>query len=357
MSDSFAMARARRALDEAGLDLDVPLTRASSVTNEVWLTDEYVVRVNRHPNQRLRREAALAPLLPNEVGYPGIVAYGGQMGADWLIVRRMPGTVLSRCWPGMTVDERRESVRQLSNILRHLHRVVCPPDLPEIDTPQLLSPHAFRAVDPLLEALDRAMSLPHVEPLMLAELKDLVLDTCAVIEPFDNRTLIHGDLHFENVLWDGQRVTALLDFEWAHAGPPDLELDIFLRFCAYPYLHVAEDYEHLTRAEDYADVPSWMTEFYPELFDAPNIFERCRIYSIAYDVRELLLFPPPRPPRELSKHHPYNRLERTLQGRSHLNRLAGNLAFDPLDFGMDEPDYGSANPLPSFGSFDTFGSS
>ena len=57
MSDSFAMARARRALGEAGLDMHLPLTRASSVTNEVWLSDEYVVRVNRQPNQRLRREA------------------------------------------------------------------------------------------------------------------------------------------------------------------------------------------------------------------------------------------------------------------------------------------------------------
>jgi hypothetical protein len=84
-----------------------------------------------------------------------------------------------------------------------------------------------------------------------------------------------------------------------------------------------------------------MAEDYPELFDFPNEFERTRIYSIAYDVRELLLFPPPRPPRELSKHHPYNRLERTIRGRSHLNRLAGNMAFDPFDMTGDDVDYGS----------------
>ena len=64
MSGSFALARARRALEEAGLPVDLPLERASSVTNEVWLSDRYVVRVNRQPNQRLRREAALGPLLP-----------------------------------------------------------------------------------------------------------------------------------------------------------------------------------------------------------------------------------------------------------------------------------------------------
>jgi aminoglycoside phosphotransferase len=300
-----------------------------------------VVRVNRSPNQRLHREAALGPFLPSEVGYPEIVAYGGQLGADWLVVRRIAGNVLSRCWPTMSVDERRSAVSQLATILKALHRFVPPNDLPEIDTPQLLGGHGFRAVDPLLEAIEKARGMPYVDGMLIEDVRQLVLDTCAAIEPFDVPTLVHGDLHFENVLWDGTKVTALLDFEWCRAGPPDLDLDVFLRFCAYPYLHVAEDYEHLTRAEDYADVPSWMAEDYPELFDFPLEFERTCIYSIAYDVRELLLFPPPRPPRELSKHHPYNRLERTIRGRSHLHRLAGNMAFDPLDFSGDELDYGS----------------
>jgi hypothetical protein len=328
MSDSFAMARARRALGEAGLDMHLPLTRASSVTNEVWLSDEYVVRVNRQPNQRLRREAALGPILPAEVGYPTIVAYGGQLGADWLVVRRVPGNVLSRCWPTMSVDERQSAVRQLSAILRQLHRFELPSDLPAIDTPQLLGGRGFRAVDPLLLALDRAAALPHVNQSLIEGARRIVLDTGAAIEPFAVPTAVHGDLHFENVLWDGMTVTALLDFEWCRSAPPDVDLDVFLRFCAYPYLHVAEDYEHLTRAEDYADVPGWMTDVYPELFDDPNAFERTRVYSIAYDVRELLLFPPSRPPRELSKHHPYNRLERTVDGRSHLDHLAGATTFE-----------------------------
>jgi hygromycin-B 7''-O-kinase len=242
----------------------------------------------------------------------------------------------------MTDSERRSAVRQLAGILLALHRTECPADLPAIDTPQLLGGNGFRAVDPLLSALDQAEQLAHVDRTLIDDVRQLVLDTGAAIEPFGITTLVHGDLHFENVLWDGMTVTALLDFEYCRPGPPDLDLDVFLRFCAYPYLHVAEDYEHLTRAEDYADVAWWLAEDYPELFDYPNAFERTRIYSIAYDVRELLLFPPPRSPRELSKHHPYNRLERTVNGRSHLHRLAGTMEFDTFDFN-GEPDYGSSS--------------
>jgi hygromycin-B 7''-O-kinase len=330
MSGSFALARARRALEEAGLPVDLPLERASSVTNEVWLSDRYVVRVNRQPNQRLRREAALGPLLPPEVGYPAIEAYGGQLGADWLIVHRVPGQPLSRSWPGMTRDERRRSLGQIADMLRALHQFDCPDDVPEIDAPQLLNGHTFRAVDPLLAALDKAERLEHVEPDFIEQTRLLVLGTCSVIEPFDQHTFVHGDLTFENVLWDGHAVTALLDFEWSRRAPADVDLDVFLRFASFPYLHVAEDYEADTRAIDYAEVPFWMAEDYPELFGFPHEFDRLRLYSIAYDVRELILFPPTRPVRSLSPHHPYRRLERTVRGLGHLDRLAGSVEADPM---------------------------
>jgi hygromycin-B 7''-O-kinase len=345
VNDPFALARARQALEDAGLPIDLVLERASSVNNEVWLSDRYVVRINRRPNQRLRREAAIGPLLPAEVGYPAVEAYGGQLGKDWLIVHRVPGRPLSRCWPGMTRDERRRAVGQIADKLRSLHQFDCPDDVPEVDAPQLLDPHTFRAVDPLLVALDAASTLPHVDPQLIEQVRSIVLDTCSTVEPYDQPTFIHGDLTFENVLWDGYVVTALLDFEFSRKAPADVDLDVLLRFCAFPYLHVAEDYEHETRAIDYAEVPFWIAEDYPELFSYPQQYERLRLYSIAYDARDLIAFPPARPIRELSPHHPLRRLERTVDGLSHIDRLAGNvdadtLALDPsgaLIAGFDTP--------------------
>ena len=352
MSDTFAMARARKALEEAGLDYRMPLERASSVTNEVWLSPEFVIRVNRQPNQRLHREAMLGPLLPPDVNYPEIVAYGGTLGADWLIVTRHRGNVLSRLWPGMPIEERREATRQLAAIMRRLHTIEAPDDLPDIAVPQLLDGRRLSAVDPLLEAIDRARPLPHVDGGFLDRLRAMAEDLAPAIEPFGVQTLVHGDLHFENVLWETDRITALLDFEYARPGPPDLDLDVLLRFCCYPFLHVAEDYEHLTRAEDYEPIPYWLAEDYPELFAHPQVFERTLLYSIAYGMRELLEMPPTRPPRELSRYHPYNRLDLIVQGRSHLHRLAGRAGTagleltgidDPFDPGFDDQGF-SLNP-------------
>lgn len=319
----FAQARARIALDAAGLDPEMPLEPASSVTNEVWISHDVVVRVNSLPNNRLRREADLARQLPAEVGYPRVLAYGGELGADFLVLERLPGHPLSRWWPRMTPTQRREAIRQLAGKLAAIHATVAPP-MPQLyKAPQLLdaAPTGDAAVAPLREALGKLRGLPHVDSRLVSDVEEIVDRTAGYLEPFDVPTLVHGDLTFENVLWDGERLTAILDFEWSRSGPPDLDLDILLRFCAYPHLHVAPDYEAITHAEDYADVPWWLAEDYPALFDAPYVFERVRMYGIAWDVKELLEFPPQVVPGKLHHDHPYHRLQRTVDGVGHLDLL------------------------------------
>ena len=59
-------ARAIRALAEVGASAE-GLERASSVTNEVWMTAHYVVRLNRDASHRLAREAALSEPDPARV--------------------------------------------------------------------------------------------------------------------------------------------------------------------------------------------------------------------------------------------------------------------------------------------------
>lgn len=317
----MAMARARHALLQAGLDSTVPLQAASSVTNEVWLTPTHVVRVNRRPNQRLRREAILGPSLPAEIGYPMVVAYGGRMGADYLVVKRIPGGPLAHAWPTMSTEQRRSAVSQIATKLKRLHQTPGPADLPVIDAPQMLRGETLSPVMSLLVALDQARSLAHVDRGLIDDVEKMVYELTPSIEPFDSQFLVHGDLTFENILWDGERITAILDFEWARTSPPDVDLDVFLRMCCLPQLHVADEHVDATRPADYADIPWWLREDYPELFEVPRQFDRLRLYGIAYDIRDLTMFPPPAPAKQLNEYHSLNRLRRTVVGNSHLDRL------------------------------------
>lgn len=319
---TLAELRARTALRRAGLDPSVDLERASSVTNEVWLSPTHVIRVNRARDNRLAREAALAPALPREVGYPQIVAYGGGPGEDWLVVERVPGVPLAHRWPDLNRDERRHAVAQIAACLKALHVTDVPAGLPPIaDAPQLLDPTAQDPTEPLIAALLSAARLTHVDPLIIEACTELVEQTAEASAPVTSTTLVHGDLTFENVLWDGDHVSAVLDLEWSRPGPPDLDLDIILRCCAYPQLHVAPELEARTHAEDYQGVPGWLAEEYPALFSAPAQLNRMRVYSLAFDVKELLAYPPEVPAADLSPLHPYHRLVRVVQRRSYLDEL------------------------------------
>jgi aminoglycoside phosphotransferase (APT) family kinase protein len=314
----LAQLRALQALEEAGVPRPRMLRPASSVTNEVWIADDVVIRINRRVDGRLRREAALADHLPPELGYPKVVAYGGRPGADFLIVERVPGNVLSRCWPTMSSEERHSAVRQLAGKLRVLHSTRTPRGLPALDAPQLLEAGSFTPIARLERSLAQVRDLPHVDRGLVDAIAMLVHELAPTIMPFGDATLVHGDLTFENLLWDGQRLTAVLDFEWSRGAPPDVDLDVLLRMCAYPFLHVAADYEKQTRPVDYVDVPRWLADDYPDLFGAPRLADRLTVYAVAYDVRELLAFPPQMPARSLSPYHPLNRLQNAVRGAGHL---------------------------------------
>lgn len=338
MTDLFAMARARQALAAAGLDPHLELERLSSVTNEVWRTEEFVIRVNRRISPRLHREAILGPQLPAEVGYPEIVAYGGELGGDWLILRRMPGQMLSRCWPTMSDADRCEAVRQLAGKLKALHTTPVPDDLPEADgVPYLLDPNQLPIVSPLLATLDRFERQSSVDAGLVSEAREVVLASTPALEPFTRSTLIHGDVHFQNVLWDGTEVSALVDFEWCRGAPADLDLDVLLRFAIHPDWYVAPDYVDATHPSDYVDLVGWFQESYPEVFSSPMLFERLLMYEISYDVHDLAVElkggPIRTPLNELCEWHPLRRLADALRGRSHIHRLAGLSSWDAADDG------------------------
>jgi hypothetical protein len=65
-----------------------------------------------------------------------------------------------------------------------------------------------------------------------------------------------------------------------------------------------------------------LRDAYPALFAHARLFDRLRIYAIAFDVKEVLASPPNGPLGNLTRHHPYRRLADTIRGQSHLDRLA-----------------------------------
>ena len=134
------------------------------------------------------------------------------------------------------------------------------------------------------------------------------------------RWLVHSDLHWENLLTDGTDLTGIVDFEQAQPASPDLELDVLLRFCHWPFLPVAPDYQDSLVAADFRAVPEWLAEVYPKLLSEPRLYARLEAYAVMHDLRQAIQYPE-RPGREYPDWWPWNRLRATLDGRSYLSTL------------------------------------
>jgi aminoglycoside phosphotransferase (APT) family kinase protein len=296
------------------------------MNNEVWFAGTNVLRISTsQTTARLAWEAQVAQVLPPTVPHAPVVSHGATEYGEWLIGRRIPGWPLSRGWGEMNGVQRRSATHQLADAMRGLHGCPGPMDdhgpvVPPFlrDPASLECPHQLPA-SRLLALIERCAQLKGVDPGLFRAAADVVHHCAAAFAGEPPRGLVHGDLHLENVLWDGSRLTAILDFEWARLAPPDLDLDVLLRFCADPELHVTADYKEKVRRHDYANVPNWLREGYPALFGHPRLRDRLTLYALAYDVRHLLTDPPRQTLDSLPGHHAYHRIRRVVEGRTHLS--------------------------------------
>ncbi|MFW2382645.1 MAG: phosphotransferase family protein, partial [Acidimicrobiales bacterium] len=241
---------------------------------------------------------------------------------------RKPGVPVSRAWPTMSASRRRSFVKEFASSLKTLHSVPTPPVATKMhENPHLLDPSAVTPVVPILMAIDQLMVRNQVDRMILQDIADLVNDHGTALEDYHQRTLIHGDLSFENVMVDVNGLSALLDFEWSRGAPPDLELDVLLRFLRFPDAHVPSDVASTLSSLDFDEVPGWLAEDYPELFEHPRIVERLALYNVAFDMAELVRMKAVTSMSGMGPLHPVRRLQALLDGVSPLRDQLARLSL------------------------------
>ncbi|MFK7601699.1 aminoglycoside phosphotransferase family protein [Deinococcus sp. SM5_A1] len=185
------------------------------------LGDDLMVRLPRigwaagQVEKELEWLPQLAPHLPLRVPQPLAL---GQPGEDypytWGIYRWLPDRMLSLS----EMVARPELARQLAEFVLALRR--CDEtDAPRAENPATelheLDPHvraAIQASAELLEAATRAQITA-------------VWDEAMKLPGWTTAPIwVHGDLHSNNLLWDGERLTAVLDFASLELGDPAIDL-------------------------------------------------------------------------------------------------------------------------------------
>jgi aminoglycoside phosphotransferase len=321
------------ALREAGWIPQGAGVQVESYSNEVWLFDDVVDRICwRGDRQRLIREAAVLRALAGRLACPEVLAAGGDGELSWMLTRRLAGQSLHSAWPNLDRRARQAAVEKLGHLLGALHeapfdvttrdllrrRNASTDDAPDAIVGADLNPLPVSRTLRLVPAVRR---LPFVDPDVIDAAQALLLRLPDPLAVSQVGTVVHGDAHFDNVLWGADGSITLLDFECVRLGPADLELEAFVKF----------DYElDPAEAELYRDVPVWLSHAYPGLFAHPRLEQRLLLYELAFCLRHLLLWPPAAGD-PLPHGHPYRRLTSAVSGvppsQAWLSRHARSTSF------------------------------
>ena len=261
--------RRRHALAACGLDPDTPMTRASSYANETWVGDEIVLRVNVRGVGRLAREAAIVRRLPPAARHPGIHTIGDDGELEWSVSPRASGIDLGRAWRTMTPAQRERATHALAHALAAVHAT------PTDGIPDDIEPPHTLPLAPLLELVD-VVADARGHRRLLDGIRQLICDRWDAFDGTDTG-LVHGDPHLENILWDGEHVSAVVDFEWARPSWIHADLEILLAISDDPKLFASADHEDSVLTIDHADIPRWLCAARPDWFAHPRLLDRLDI--------------------------------------------------------------------------------
>ena len=118
-----------------------------------------------------------------------------------------------------------------------------------------------------------------------------IINSCSIYLKSNDLRLVHSDIHFDNILIDKNNNLKIIDFERSLFAPIDYELDIFLRMCNNPIKYANKDAEKYINIKDYINIPKYLKEFYPEIFDFEYYEIRHLVYDLETNMRLLPKFP------------------------------------------------------------------
>ena len=194
------------------------MATAESLSHHVYVGSDIVVKmIDAARHTRLDREIALAPYLPDGLATPLLTS--GLYPLDGREVRyacyaRVSGTTPGMDLPRVDAVTARSLTEQAVHRLHELHNWA-PPDHAERTLREPLDHGGFVSRAALFTLIDGLTAA--VPPVLIDGLNAIAENA----PPYARVAVpVHADCHWGNWLASGDRLTALLDFEWARLGEP-----------------------------------------------------------------------------------------------------------------------------------------
>lgn len=254
-------------------------------TNSVYsVDDKYIIKICNNKNNEKRFENEIHFYLKNENNkyIPKLYNYyisTNETDYSYEIIEKVKGKSLYFAWHTFDEDKRKEIIKEISLMMKSFHQIKGE----KYDWPLFIKEKLIKDLENC--NVHNLFNEEEIEKI------NFVIDNSSEYLSTEEFGLVHSDIHFDNVLIDKNNNLKLIDFETAIYAPIDYELDIFLRMCNNPLKYSSEETEELVKEKDYIDIPNYLREFYPEIFDFEHYEIRHLTYDLEANFRLLARFP------------------------------------------------------------------
>jgi aminoglycoside phosphotransferase (APT) family kinase protein len=257
--------------------------------NQVFLVNHaYVVRIGmgEAASTRLQQETALLQSLEEQICVPKVFALGQYEDCTYQIQVFINGQKLYWVWKDLSAEQKDRIMEELAGYLKVLHQRTCPGfgSLMGEKTHPSWRDFCAYCLECTLDELKRYRV--KLDPAVVELVRErFERDQEWLCE--GTPCLIHRDLWLGNILVEGGRITAILDFEFSMYAPADYELLLVEEFCLYPN-DFAEGGKDIFSVADFADVLGYLNKHYPGMFSFQNLRKRLDLYHLIYALSSYL---------------------------------------------------------------------
>ena len=234
-------------------------------TNTIYSIGDYIIRIcsSEKNEQRFKNEMSFYEINQDNDQIPKMYvgdSTKAQVPYMYEIIEKIKGEPLYNQWYKMNINERKNVINKLVEALKKFHLK----EVEDINFSEVLKNR--------ISHLQNKSSLP-------VDLFDMVKQIAEDLFIECKCGYIHGDLHFDNVMYDGDKLS-ILDFERSLVGPIDYDFRILAMCEYYPWKWASASTDMITVESDYQGLMKMILDNYEELRNIPNIEKRLNYYLL-----------------------------------------------------------------------------
>ena len=211
---------------------------------------------------------------------PAVLDHGDFEGHPYILMEKAPGKNIVYEWLNMDSNQKEKIIAQVCEQLQIFHHL-------EFDS-YCLPIYQGKKFKNLKDAFSNVVNFKLIDKTKLKKeyledvelLEEFFAKNINILDEKNTAVLVHSDIHLENIFHEGDKLTAIIDFDWITAAPKDYELwkitDVFYD----PKKTAEKGLESLYQGYRMTEELKFIKKYYPELFASANLLTRVRLFHI-----------------------------------------------------------------------------